>query len=102
MTIHEAIATGKRFRRPGRPWLVGPISKCLCEITEHLGGTPVECSGFSVKCGEAGTDFWLPKKHYVAHYWEVEPSEEDFQSQAENILTGLGLRLLQPEKVPNE
>lgn len=92
MNIYQAIASGKRYKRPFyTSWRIKnltPCDTCTKNITKHHDPGTKEiynCSGFSVDDNKSA----LPKESYEANDWIVEKDEEDFKDEAIGILNNI-------------
>lgn len=103
MTIHEAIATGKQYKRSVGPMREGPLEPCVCTIDdcEHLPGDT--CVRLATKSTRGDKKYNMLQgvsyESFHATDWEVEPSEEDFADLAESLLNGIGIMIGVKEKV---
>lgn len=102
MTLHEAIATGRRFRRKNPNWNHGELFACpTCRdhgVHKCIGGTP--CAGLALaNASEKAGHACVTTEGLVCNKWEVEPSEEDFAGLAEKLLNDIGIRVGQDAEV---
>lgn len=97
MNIHEAIATGKRYKRSsiGMAWRSGPLVACLHIVkgVNHPARSLPYCN-LATQYEEGVTGLrglWVESFH--ANDWIVEDDGEHFEYEARDILSKLGCRL---------
>jgi len=97
MTLHEALASGRRFRRDNGPWREA-IVPSACNNNHPPNDV---CCKFMLmpRYSTEPQRQCLRLDAYEATDWELERSEDDFESEAESILKGLGLKIEKEEKV---
>lgn len=92
MTIHEAIDSGKPFRRNNGPWRYG-LYPASCQYGHNCITVGGGCSHVNTFPYESANPICLTLNGYNATDWEIMPSEDDNASIALKLLNDLGIQV---------
>lgn len=91
MTFEDALATGRRIRRPGHKHGWKTPTGYSTAIRQFVGIAHCDCQG-------TGSHTWgCTKESSLATDWVAEKSEDELDQMAKDILLGLGIEVRERE-----